>query len=175
MRGKEKGKDETEPYWPGIFVNYKRPADRRKNEAPAFWVIRASNPGGDYQQTPIKESGWYTLGMSFTGDGMIHYYIHKGGEDLTAADRVASQFPVQLSMLVLHRRLLRLFGSNDGQNWTTGWVIDDPAVFLAYPPRALHARASTFEGQAEAAGHTLARATTNRPGRCGPCLFATGE
>lgn len=134
-RGKKPDKDETEPYWPGIFVNFKRPADRHKNEAPAYWVIRASNPGGDYRSLPIKESGWYTLGMSFTGDGMIHYYIREGVGDLTASNRVASQFPYNFQCLYFIDVFFDVFGSNDGQNWTTGWIIDDPAVYLAYPPR----------------------------------------
>ncbi len=95
-------KNETEPYWPGIFVNYKRQAERRKNEAPATWVIRASNPGGDYVVRPIKETGWYTLGMSFSPDGMIHYYIRQGNRRSHIADRVASQHPLQLSVPVLH-------------------------------------------------------------------------
>lgn len=128
-------KKETEPYWPGIFINYKRPENRRKNEAPAYWVIRASNPGGDYTVKPVTETGWYTLGMSFTGDGMIHYYIRQGVDDLTAADRVASQFPYNFQCLYFIDVFFDIFGSNDGQNWTTGWVIDDPAVYVAYPPR----------------------------------------
>ena len=138
-RGKKQDKDETEPYWPGIFVNFKRPADRFKNEAPAYWVIRASNPGGDYRSLPIKESGWYTLGMSFTGDGMIHYYIRQGVGDLTASTRVASQFPYIFQCLYVIDVFFDIFGSNDGQTWTTGWIIDDPAVYLAYPPRMQHA------------------------------------
>jgi hypothetical protein len=139
VRGKKQDKDETEPYWPGIFVNYKRPAERHKNEAPAYWVIRASNPGGDYRSLPIKEGGWYTLGMSFTGDGMIHYYVRQGIDDLRASDRVASQFPYNFQCLYFIDVFFDIFGSNDGQNWTTGWVIDDPAVFLAYPPRVPYA------------------------------------
>ena len=75
-------KDQTEPYWPGIFVNYKRPQNRRKNEAPAQWVVRASKPGGDFTVRPLTEPGWYTLGMSFTSDGMVHYFIRQGVEDL---------------------------------------------------------------------------------------------
>ena len=139
VRGKKSDKDETEPYWPGIFINYKREAVRRKNEAPAYWVIRASNPGGDYQLAPIKEPGWWTLGMSFSPDGMIHYYIRQGVEDLTSSDRVASQYPYTFQCLYFIDVFFDIFGSNDGQTWTTGWIIDDPAVYLAYPPRMQHA------------------------------------
>jgi hypothetical protein len=139
LRGSKPDKNETEPYWPGIFVNYKRPADRRKNEAAASWVIRASNPGGDYQVAPIKEAGWWTLGMSFTGDGVVHYYIHQGVDDLTSSDRVASQHPYNFQALYFIDVFYDIFGSNDNQHWTTGWVIDDPAVYLANPPRVQHA------------------------------------
>lgn len=129
-----KKKNETEPYWPGIFVNYKRPGERRKNETGASWVIRASNPGGDYQVKPLNEPGWYTLGMSFTGDGMVHYYIRQGVDDLESSDRVASQYPYNFQALYFIDVFFDIFGSNDNQNWTTGWVIDDPAVYLANPP-----------------------------------------
>jgi hypothetical protein len=140
LRGLDPEKEkQTEAYWPGIFVNYKRPENRRKNEAPASWVIRASNPGGDYAVKPLKEPGWYTLGMSFTGDGMVHYFIRQGVEDLTSSDRVASQFPYNFQALYFIDVFFDVFGSNNGQTWTTGWVIDDPAVYLAYPPRVQHA------------------------------------
>jgi len=135
VRGVKPDKSETEPYWPGLFVNYKRPADRHKNEPPAYWVVRASNPGGDYRVKPITESGWWTIGMSFTADGMVHYYLRPGVEDLTSSDRVASQYPYNFQTQYFIDVFFDIFGSNNGQTWTTGWIIDDPAVYLANPPR----------------------------------------
>ncbi|MBI2827059.1 MAG: hypothetical protein HYX69_20495 [Planctomycetia bacterium] len=136
VRGTKPDKDETEPYWPGIFINHKRDAQRRKNEPPAYFVIRAANSGGDYQKVPINETGWWTLGMSFSPDGQIHYYVHHGLEDLTASDRVASHYPYNFRCLYLIDSFFDVFGANDGQRWTTGWVIDDPSVYVAYPTRA---------------------------------------
>jgi hypothetical protein len=136
LRGLNPEKDnKSEPYWPGIFVNYKRPQNRRKNEAPAQWVVRASRPGGDFAVKQLTEPGWYTLGMSFTPDGMVHYFIRQGTEDLQSSDRVASVYPYNFQAVYFIDVFFDVFGSNDNQTWTTGWVIDDPAVYLAYPPR----------------------------------------
>lgn len=131
---------ETEPYWPGIFINYNR--QRGKNGAQASLVVRAANNGGDYQVLPITEPGWWTLGMSFSQDGMIHYYAHPGVDDLTSADKVASHRPYNFQTLYLIDCFFDVFGGNNGQTWTTGWVIDDPAVYTvnAMPAPQQHAR-----------------------------------
>jgi hypothetical protein len=135
---KPDSKKDTEPYWPGIFINYN--PRHGKNAAPASLVVRAQNSGSDYQVLPIKESGWWTLGMSFSPDGMIHYYAHAGVEDLTAADRVASHRPYNFRTLYLIDCFFDVFGANNGQTWTTGWIIDDPAVYTTSVMPAMQAR-----------------------------------
>jgi len=139
VRGSKPGtKEETEPYWPGIFINNNR--NRGKNGAPASIVVRAANPGNDYQAMPIKEAGWWTLGMSFSPDGMIHYYAHPGTDDLTEADKIASHRPYNFQCLYLIDCFFDVFGANNGQTVTTEWIIDDPAVYtvnqMPAPPQA---------------------------------------
>src|SRR5215471_415571 len=70
-------------YWPGILIMF-NPGDGDKKPDSAALVVRAGPNGGDYQAVQIKEPGWWTLGMSFTPDGQIHYFAHAGVENLTA-------------------------------------------------------------------------------------------
>jgi hypothetical protein len=135
---KPDSKKDTEPYWPGIFINHN--PRHGKNGSPASLVIRAQNSGTDYQVLPIKEPGWWTLGMSFSPDGMIHYYAHAGVDDLTAEDRVASHRPYNFKTLYLIDCFFDVFGANNGQTWTTGWIIDDPAVYTTTVMPAMQAR-----------------------------------
>lgn len=127
VRGINPEKDETEAYWPGIFL--RRQHDRRSGNDTVYLVIRASEPGGDYTKMPISQMGWWTLGMSFSPDGRVHYYAHPGVEDLTSADRLASHNPYGFRCTQFVNVFFDVFNANDGKHWSTGWVIDDPTVY----------------------------------------------
>jgi hypothetical protein len=119
----------TEPYWPGMFFQFN---PRGKGGKPqVYLVIRARESGQDYMKVPVKGPGWWTLGMSFTPDGRIHYYAHAGVEDLTEKDHLASHHPYNFRCTQFKMVFFDVFNENDGQNWSTGWVIDDPAVYIA--------------------------------------------
>ncbi len=70
-------KDELEAYWPGIFIQFMYNEPRKQPNA-ALLVIRGRDSGHDFSGPMIKEPGWWTLGMSFSPDGQVHYYAHAG-------------------------------------------------------------------------------------------------
>src|SRR5579871_885554 len=63
-----------EPYWPGIFIQFNSKRDQPNGQDTAMLLIRAGSRGEDIVGPVIKETGWWTLGMSFTPDGRVHYY-----------------------------------------------------------------------------------------------------
>ena len=62
--------------------------------------MRAETNGADFWGPEITEIGWYTIGMSFTPDLAVHYFIRKL-YDLTSADHVASRYPYGFRARVL--------------------------------------------------------------------------
>ncbi|MBL9124219.1 MAG: hypothetical protein JNG90_11345 [Planctomycetaceae bacterium] len=129
VRGLNEKKKETEPYWPGMF--FRLNAGGRSRPPVAQLVIRASEPGGDYTKMTIKETGWWTLGMSFSPDGRVHYFARPGVDDLTSADRIASHYPYGFQCTQFINVFFDVFNSNDGRRWSTNWVIDDPTVYAS--------------------------------------------
>jgi hypothetical protein len=128
----KKKKGETEPYWPGMFFNYELPT--RQRPEPAVWLaVRARESGQDYKKVRVEQPGWWTLGMSFTPDGWVHYYAKPGVEELTAADRIASHRPYNFQCLYFINVFFDVFSQNDGRSGSTPWVIDDPTVYVANP------------------------------------------
>ena len=93
-------------------------------------TIRGDQLGHDVRSLEITEPGWWTLGMSFSADGQVHYYAHKGVADLTADDHFMSSFPYGEQ---LHD--CSTTSSSTWPIWTTAhvvdpWVIDDPKVYV---------------------------------------------
>ena len=83
-------KTETEPYWPGMFIVFRSETDSKHEKDSAFIRVRANSRGFDVTG-PEVTPGWWTLGMSFSPDGMIHYFASEGVDDLTRA----RSFPLQ--------------------------------------------------------------------------------
>lgn len=140
VRGAKSG-EESEAYWPGIFINHKVERDRADDSA--WLLVRANGRGGDFRAAEIGQTGWWTFGMSFSPDGQVHYYAKPGIEDLTSSDHLGSQYPYGFRTQKLREFFFDVFGPNDDQTWSTAWIIDDPQVFLAYPPRQDQARQPT--------------------------------
>ncbi len=132
---KEKYLPET--YWPGIFVEFRSQTDRGRQYDTAFWRIRGTQRGREIRGPEIEATGWWTLGMSITSDGMVHYYIKKGVEDLTANDHITSQFPYGYRAEHLNSFFFNVCSGDDGRTKSTDWVIDDPAVYLATFSRSI--------------------------------------
>ena len=117
-----------EPYWPGFFVQFTKGQTKEKDSA-AF-SLRAGPNGGDFMGPKITELGWWTLGMSFTPDGRVHYYAHPGVEDLTSKDYIASQYPYSYRCEQLETFFFNVVSGDNG-NWSTPWIVDDAELYLA--------------------------------------------
>jgi hypothetical protein len=125
---------ERETYWPGIFIEF----DSRKTTGLAYdsahFRIRADEGGGDFKGPQITETGWWTLGMSFTPDGRVHYYIRQGLEPLTEEDRVASNYPYGFRCERFSTFFFNVCSPDNGRTWSTPWIVDDCEAY--YIPRS---------------------------------------
>ncbi len=126
-----------ETYWPGMFVELQSETDRGREYDTASWRIRGNSRGGDFRGPQITETGWWTVGMSFTPDGQVHYYIKKGVEDLMAEDYVASQFPYGYRAERFKTFFFNVCNQDDGRTPSTGWIVDDSAVYVATGSRGV--------------------------------------
>ena len=120
--------NEPDTSWPGLLIDFHPKRGEKQPEDMASFRIRASR-GGDYRGPAITETGWWTFGMSVTPDGMVHYYAHKGIEDLTAEDRIASQYPYGYRAREMRTFFFNVLSGDDGKTWSTPWIVDDPTVF----------------------------------------------
>lgn len=128
------GKQPVEEYWPGMWIVFQSKSDRRYKADAAHFLIRAGASGRDFKGPEIKQTGWWTLGMSFTADGQVHYYAKPGIDDLTAADHISSQYPYGFTAHQLDTFFFDLISADDGQTWSTSWIIDDAAFYLVHRP-----------------------------------------
>ncbi len=130
---------EIEQYWPGFFFQYNaktHPQHTDKNTATI--LIRSGERGQDISGPTILREGWWTLGMTITPDGRVHYYGHEGVEKLTAKDHLYSNFPYGYKCLQTSTYFFNVVNQDDGRSWSTRWIIDDPKVYVAtgsYTPR----------------------------------------
>jgi len=119
----------NEKYWPGFFIQFNSKTDGKNKEDSAYFIIRGDTYGRDFRGPDIKQTGWWTLGMSFTPDGQVHYYAHPGVADLTAKDHIVSQFPYGYKCEQFHTMFFNIISRNDGKSWSTKWIIDDPSLY----------------------------------------------
>jgi hypothetical protein len=134
--GGPKEPDELDDYWPGIFIRFTPKTNKPNSVDQARFQIRAGTNGGDFLGPEITEAGWYTLGMSFTPDGAVHYYIRKGVEDLTSADYIASRHPYGFDAKYLFTFFFNVLSADNGKSWSTPWIVDDPALYWNRPQAA---------------------------------------
>jgi hypothetical protein len=128
-----RGSDGSEPYWPGMFLLYQRPNGRNVTAPSAKITVRANQRGGDVRSHEITEPGWWTMGMSFTADGQVHYYASEGVDDLTEEDFLMSSFPYGMRCQQFNNFFFNVANWDNGRTWSTPWVIDDPKVFVIPP------------------------------------------
>jgi hypothetical protein len=147
-RGRSEGR--LEEYWPGMWFKMEtsvvnvpagegKPAEK-KYERYIQITMRANTMGHDINGPKLTETGWYTLGFSCTADGQVHYFLKKGVEDLTAEDRIGSSFPYGFRASQFETYFFDVLALDNGRTWSTPWVIDDPCLYLASPPRNMTAR-----------------------------------
>ena len=126
---------EIEQYWPGFFIQFNgknHPQYRTQNTATI--LIRSGERGEDIPGPVITRPGWWTLGMTITPDGRVHYYGHEGIENLTARDHLYSNFPYGYRCLQTSTYFFNIVNQDDGRTWSTRWIVDDPKVFVATRP-----------------------------------------
>ena len=87
--------------------------------------------GAEVRGPDIKSTGWWTLGMSITPDGMVHYYIKQGVDDLTSDDYVTSQYPYGYRAEMFKTFFFNVCNRDDMRTQSTEWIVDDPAVYVA--------------------------------------------
>ncbi|MBX7167486.1 MAG: hypothetical protein K1X74_14245 [Pirellulales bacterium] len=127
--GRSKTERKTEGYWPGLFFQLYEGHHRQDQEDHPYLLIRAGERGEDYYKLPIKQTGWWTLGMSFSPDGRVHYFAHPGTADLTSADHLASHFPYGFHCERIDELFFDIWNDSRSGQWSPKWIVDDVAVY----------------------------------------------
>jgi hypothetical protein len=120
---------ESETYWPGMFIEFESKKDGGVNDY-AYLRIRSDQYGGDFKGKQITTTGWWTMGLSCTPDGMVHYYAKPGIEDLTPKDYITSQYPYGYRAEQFNTFFFNVCNGDDGRTWSTDWIVDDCAVYV---------------------------------------------
>jgi hypothetical protein len=121
-----------ENYWPGFFIQYHHPKDPKTEKPMAAIVVRGDKLGHEIMGPRITEPGWWTFGMSFTGDGAVHYYARPGVGNLRASDHITSQFPYGYRCEEVNTFFFNVSNGDNGRTWSTPWVVDDPMVYVRH-------------------------------------------
>jgi len=119
-----------EAYWPGFFIQFHSETDRRFNEDSAMLLLRCDQYGREISGPAIRETGWWTFGMSFTPDGRAHYYASPGVDPLTRADYITSTFPYSYRAERFATMFFNVVNSDNGKTWSTPFIVDDTEVFV---------------------------------------------
>lgn len=120
----------VENYWPGLFVQHNMPVDPKKDKHSAVILIRGDKLGHEITGPTITKPGWWTMGMSFTPDGAVHYYAREGVGDLRPKDHITSQYPYGFRCETVNTFFFNVSNGDDGRTWSTPWVVDDPMVYV---------------------------------------------
>jgi hypothetical protein len=123
----------ADAYWPGMFWLFRSEGDRNIETDFAQLTIRSGPRGNDIRSHKAAEPGWWTMGMSFTSDGQVHYYASPGVDDLTADDYLMSSFPYNYRCQTFNNFFFNVANWDNGRSWSTTWTIDDPMVFVIPP------------------------------------------
>jgi hypothetical protein len=123
----------NEVYWPGLFVEFESKTQTREENDYAYLRIRSNSRGGDFRGPQITTTGWWTMGMSVTPDGMVHYYASPGIDELTEEDYITSQFPYDYRCERFRTFFYNVCSADDGRRWSTSFVVDDPKVYVLRP------------------------------------------
>jgi hypothetical protein len=132
----------NEIYWPGLFIEFESKDQTRKENDYAYLRIRSNRRGGDFRGPQITTTGWWTLGMSVTPDGMVHYYASPGVDELTEEDYITSQFPYDYRAERFRTFFYNICSADDGHRWSTSFIVDDPKVFVLRPAGKIATRQS---------------------------------
>ena len=131
----DEGEFGLEEYWPGMFICFESSHNGKFEKDGAFFRIRGGRNGGEIRGMRIEELGWWTLGLSFSPDGMVHYFASPGVDELTMDDHMTSQYPYGYRTEWLKTFFFNVCTMDDGKTWSTPWVIDDPRVYFVKRPQ----------------------------------------
>jgi len=120
-----------EQYWPGFFIQLNTKQMTQQKEDYAQIVIRGDANGHEVPGPKITQAGWWTLGMTFTPDGKVHYYAREGVQNLTARDHLYSGYPYGYNCEQTSTFFFNIVNQDDGRTWSTRWIVDDPKVYVA--------------------------------------------
>lgn len=123
-----KSSQKQEEYWPGYFIEFHSRHDPRFKEDEAQLLIRGDNLGHEVKSIKLTP-GWWTLGMSVTSDGRVHYYGKQGVNDLTSADHLYSSYPYNYRAEYFATHFFNSCNMNDGKTWSTPIIVDDPSIY----------------------------------------------
>ena len=116
-----------------MFLLFHNKTNKEGDQNSAKLTVRGDRLGRDVRSLDITEPGWWTLGMSFTADGQVHYYAHQGVADLTEDDFLMSSFPYSMKCTTFNNFFFNVANWDNGRTWSTPWVIDDPKVYVIPP------------------------------------------
>ncbi len=106
-------------------------SDGKNQEDTAAFVIRGDQYGQDFVAGPIiKETGWWTLGMTLSPDGRVHYYATKGTGPLKPSDHLSTTMPYGEPNLQMNTLFFNVMSADNGRTWSTEWIVDDVEVFF---------------------------------------------
>ena len=124
---------EDHNFWPGIFVNMIRNPKAKEDGNPyaVYMWMKASSRGTQIRGPVSTQTGWWTMGMSVTADGKVHYYAKPGVEDLTADDLIGSDYPFGKRAILFRNFFFNVCNGDNGRDWSGQFVIDDPKMFVS--------------------------------------------
>lgn len=137
----KEGSRKRETYWPGMMIEFASETDRRYKEDAAYFRIRANRRGMDLRGPKIEQTGWWTLGLSFTPDGQVHYFARPGLENLTAEDHLMSQYPYGYKAQRFKTFFFNVCNMDNGRTWSTPWIVDNCELYFV--PTGKQAKAGT--------------------------------
>jgi hypothetical protein len=138
----DKGEFGVEEYWPGMFICFEKGDGGEKPDS-AHIRVRGNRNGREIRGPEMTELGWWTLGMSFTPDGQIHYFASPGVDELTMDDHITSQFPYGYKTERVKTFFYNVCTRDDGKTWSTPWVIDDPQMHFVKRPQVAGSKSGT--------------------------------
>lgn len=139
----DRGRFGLEEYWPGMFICFEPANPKKKTQDSAYIRVRGGRNGGEIRGPQMDTVGWWTLGLSFSPDGMVHYFASPGVDDLTMEDHITSQFPYGYRTETLKTFFYNVCAKDDGKTWSTPWVVDDPKIYFVKRPQVATSKPTT--------------------------------
>ena len=78
----------------------------------------------------ITQTGWWTFGMTFTPDGMVHYYAETGRRQTHAGRPPRLDDSLRHAGENFNTIFFNVVNMDDGRTWSTEWIVDDPEIYV---------------------------------------------